>query len=319
MAAVPSRLIAAALLLLWGADSLRSTDLSASARVDNPRELRRTRRSLGEGGQVRPDSSPRRIISLIPATTEMLFEMGVSDRIAGVGTFDRFPPEVSRFPRVGGLLDPNVERILSLKPDLVIVYDTQTDLIAQLTRTSIPLFRYRHQGLPDIVQTMRALGTRIGAATEADAAASRIEARLADVRRRVDKRPRPRTLLVFGREPGSLRRIEASGGYGFLHDLLELAGGTDVLADLRRQSVEMSTEMVLARAPDVIIELQYGDSPRRQQIDDETRVWDALPSVPAVRRKQVHLLVGDEFVVPGPRIVQAAERFARVLHPDAFK
>ena len=77
--------------------------------------------------------------------------MGVSDRIAGVGTFDRFPPEVSRFPRVGGLLDPNVERILSLKPDLVIVYDTQTDLIAQLTRASVPLFRYRHQGLPDRV------------------------------------------------------------------------------------------------------------------------------------------------------------------------
>jgi iron complex transport system substrate-binding protein len=264
-------------------------------------------------------AAPRRIISLIPATTEMLFDMGLSDRIAGVGTFDRFPPEVSRFPRVGGLLDPNVERILSLKPDLVIVYDTQTDLIAQLTRASIPMFRYRHQGLPDIVQTLRALGARMGAAREAEAAAGRIEARLADVRRRVEGRPRPRTLLVFGREPGSLRRIEASGGYGFLHDLLELAGGNDVLADLRRQSVEMSTEMVLARAPDVIIELQYGDSPRRQQIDEETRVWDALPSVPAVRRKQVHLLVGDEFVVPGPRIVQAAERFGRVLHPSAFK
>jgi iron complex transport system substrate-binding protein len=302
MAAVPSRLIAAALLLLCSAglqarpDALRSADL-----------------------QVRPDASPRRIISLIPATTEMLFDMGVSDRIAGVGSFDRFPPEVNRFPRVGGLLDPNVERILSLKPDLVIVYDTQTDLIAQLTRASVPLFRYRHQGLPDIVQTLRALGSRIGAAKEADAAASGIEARLDDVRHRVDKQPRPRTLLVFGREPGSLRRIEASGGYGFLHDLLELAGGTDVLSDLKRQSVEMSTEMVLARAPDVIIELQYGESPRRQQIDEETRVWEALPSVPAVRRKQVHLLVGDEFVVPGPRIVQAAERFARVLHPDAFK
>ena len=269
--------------------------------------------------RLQAQPAPRRIISLIPATTEMLFEIGVSDRIVGVGTFDRFPPEVSRFPRVGGLLDPNVERILSLKPDLVIVYDTQTNLISQLTRSGVPMFRYRHQGLPDIVQTMRALGTRIGATKEAEAAAGRIEARLADVRRRVDGRPRPRTLLVFGREPGSLRRIEASGGYGFLHDLLELAGGTDVLADFQRQSVEMSTEMVLARAPDVIIELQYGDSPLRQQIDAEKRVWDALPSVPAVRRKQVHLLVGDEFVVPGPRIVQAAERFARVLHPDVFK
>jgi iron complex transport system substrate-binding protein len=166
---------------------------------------------------------------------------------------------------------------------------------------------------------MRALGTRIGAVKEAAAAAGSIEARLADIRRRVEGRSRARTLLVFGREPGSLRRIEASGGYGFLHDLLELAGGVDVLADFQRQAVEMSTEMVIARAPEVIIELQYGDSPRRQQIDAETRVWDALPSVPAVRRKQVHLLVGDEFVVPGPRIVQAAERFARVLHPDVFK
>jgi iron complex transport system substrate-binding protein len=249
----------------------------------------------------------------------MLFDIGASDRIVGVSTFDRFPPEVSRFPRVGGLLDPNVERILALKPDLVMVYETQTDLISQLTRAGVPMFRYRHQGLPDIVQTVRSLGTRIGAVKEAEAAAGRIEGRLADVRRRVEGRPRPRTLLVFGREPGSLRRIEASGGYGFLHDLLELAGGNDVLSDFQRQSVEMSTEMVLARAPEVIIELQYGDSPRRQEIDAETRVWDALPSVPAVRRKQVHLLVGDEFVVPGPRIVQAAERFARVLHPDVFK
>jgi iron complex transport system substrate-binding protein len=268
---------------------------------------------------TRTQAVPRRIVSLIPATTEMLFEIGVSDRIAGVGTFDRFPPEVSRFPRVGGLLDPNVERILSLKPDLVIVYETQTDLISQLTRAGVPLFRYRHQGLPDILQTMRALGTRIGAVKEAEAAASTVEARLTDIRRRVEGRPRPRTLLIHGRDPGSLQRINASGGYGFLHDLLELAGGNDVLSDFKRQSVEMSAEMVLARAPEVIIELQYGDSPRRKQIDAETRVWDALPSVPAVRRKQVHVLVGDEFVVPGPRIAQAAERFARTLHPDVFR
>jgi iron complex transport system substrate-binding protein len=303
MAAVSPRLIVAALLLACSAGFRAGLDSAGG----------------GAGLQARSDSAPRRIVSLIPATTEMLFDMGVSDRIAGVGTFDRFPPEVSRFPRVGGLLDPNVERILSLKPDLVIVYETQTDLIAQLTRAGVPMFRYRHQGLPDIVQTMRSLGTRIGAAKEAEGAAGRIEARLADVRRRVEGRRRPRTLLIIGREPGSLRRIQASGGYGFLHDLLQLAGGDDILSDFQRQSVEMSTEMVLARAPEVIIELQYGDSPQRQQIDAEARVWDALRSVPAVRRKQVHVLVGDEFVVPGPRIVQAAERFARALHPDVFK
>jgi iron complex transport system substrate-binding protein len=264
-------------------------------------------------------SAPRRIISLIPATTEMLFDIGVSDRIIGVGTFDRFPPEVSKYPRVGGLLDPNVERILSLKPDLVVVYDTQTNLIGQLNRVGVPIFRYRHQGLPDIVQTIKALADRVGVTEAGNTAAARIEQRLADVRRRLEGRPRPRTLLIFGREPGSLRRIDASGGYGFLHDLLELAGGTDVLSDFQRQSVQMSTEMILARAPEVIIELQYGDSPKRQQIEAEMRVWDPLSSVPAVRNKRVHLLVGDEFVVPGPRIVLAAERFARALHPEAFK
>ena len=248
----------------------------------------------------------------------MLFAMGAADRLAGVGTYDRFPPEVEHLPRVGGLLDPSVERILSLKPDLVIVYDTQAELKSQLARAGIPIFRYAHRGLPDITVTMRALGARVGAASAADAAASRIEQQLAAIKARAARGERPKTLLVFGREPGSLRRIEASGGYGFLHDVLEIAGGIDVLADLKRQSVQLSTESILARAPEVIIELRYGSSLKTDRLDVERLAWKALPSVPAVKNNRVYLLVGDEFVVPGPRIVLAAERFAKVLHPDAM-
>jgi iron complex transport system substrate-binding protein len=162
---------------------------------------------------------------------------------------------------------------------------------------------------------MRALGERIGAKAAADAAAARIEQQLAAVKGRVAGRPRPKTLLVFGREQGSLRHVNASGGYGFLHDILELAGGADVLGDLHQQSVDMSTEMILTRAPEVILELHYGESLARDRMDAERRVWNTLASVPAVKNNRVHLLVGDEFVVPGPRIVIAAERFARTLHP----
>ena len=261
---------------------------------------------------------PRRIVSLVPATTEMLFVMGAGDRIAGVSTYDRFPPDVARIPKVGGLLDPDVERLLSLKPDLVIVYDTQTDLKRQLERAAIPIFGYRHRDLRDITETMRALGARIGAAAAADAAARGIEQQLAATGRRVAGRPRPKTLLVFGREQGTLRQINASGGYGFLHDVLELAGGANVLADLQRQAVDMSSEMVLTRAPEVILELHYGDSLRPERLGPERLVWNALASVPAVRTNRVYLLGGDEFVVPGPRIVIAAERFARTLHPQAW-
>jgi iron complex transport system substrate-binding protein len=262
---------------------------------------------------------PRRIVSLVPATTEMLFAMGRGDRVAGVSDYDRFPPEVQRIHRVGGLLDPNLERILAVRPDLVIIYDTQTDLKRQLDRAGIPVFGYVHRGLPDITETMRALGRRVGAAAVADAAAQRIEQQLAATRARVAGRPRPKTLLVFGRDPGALRHIDASAGYGFLHDLLELAGGADVLADLQRQSVEMSTEMVLARAPDVIIELHYGTSLPAARVDAERRVWNTLASVPAVKNNRVYLLTGDEFVVPGPRIVIAADRFAHTLHPEVFR
>jgi len=264
-------------------------------------------------------SGPRRIVSLVPATTEMLFGMGAGDRVAGVSDYDRFPPEVEKIAKVGGLLDPNLERILALRPDLVIVYDTQADLKRQLDRAGIPVYNYVHRGLPDITETIRSIGRRIGASAAADAQAAQIERRLAETRARVLGRTKPKTLLVFGRDPGALRHIDASGGYGFLHDLLELAGGTDALADLNRQSVEMSTEMVLARAPEVILELHYGTSLPGNRTEAERRVWNALPSVPAVKNGRVYLLTGDEFVVPGPRIAIAADRFARTLHPDAFR
>jgi iron complex transport system substrate-binding protein len=274
--------------------------------------------AASRAGQAGGDPIPQRIISIVPATTEMLFAMGAGTRIAGVSDYDRFPPEVSSLPKVGGLLDPNVERLIALRPDLVIVYDTQTDLKQQLDRAHIPMFRYVHRGLSDITETMRALGERVGAKAAADRAAARIEAQLAAVRTRVAGRPRPTTLLIFGRDAGAMRHIDASGGFGFLHDVLELAGARDVFGDLKQQSVDVSTEMILRRAPEVILELHYGESLKTERINDERKVWKALASVPAVKNNRVYLLSGNEFVVPGPRIGLAAERFAQTLHPEVY-
>src|SRR5262249_57079409 len=131
----------------------------------------------------------------------------------------------------------------------VIVYETQADLRAQLDRAHIPYFLYRHRGLPDIAQTIRALGARVSMADRAEALATSLEQQIAAIRNRVASAPRPRTLLVFGRERGTLRGIDASGGVGFLHDMLEAAGGADALADLKQQAVTVETEMVLRRTP----------------------------------------------------------------------
>jgi iron complex transport system substrate-binding protein len=259
---------------------------------------------------------PQRIVSIIPATTEMLFAIGAGPRVIGVGNFDRYPPEALTRTKVGGLIDPDVERIISLKPDLVVVYRTQTDLRTQMDRARIPMFLYEHADLPDITSTIRSLGARVGNAQESSELASRIEAAIEDVRQRVARGPRPRTLLVFGRDAQTLRGIYASGAVGFLNDMLEAAGGTNAFGDVKRQSIQTTAELAIARAPEVIIEIGADTASSKGR---DLRAWDALGSVPAVKNKRLYLLTGDEMMNPGPRIAQAVRRMAEVLHPEAFK
>jgi iron complex transport system substrate-binding protein len=268
---------------------------------------------------ARASARPTRIISLVPAVTEMIFAMGDGARVVAVSDYDRFPAAVSRLPKVGGLLDPNVERILALRPDLIVLYATQKELVQRLERGGIPYFSYEHRGLPDIMTTVRAIGARIGSTSRADAVASEMDRALAGIRATTARLPHPATLLVFSRDPSSLRNVYASGGYGFLHDMLEIAGGTNVFGEIKRQSVQASTEMLITRRPEVIIELRYGDSLKQADIPKELQAWNVLGSVPAVRNHRVSALVGDEFVVPGPRVVEATRRLDGALHPEAFR
>jgi len=273
-----------------------------------------SRREPPGGRTVESGHVPQRIISLVPSATEMLFAMGAGPRVVAVSSYDHYPLEVERLPRVGALVDPDVERILSLRPDLVIAYSSQTDFLAQLERARIPVYFYRHGSLADITRGMRDLGSRLGLTAEAGAAAARIDRGLTDIRTRLAGRRRPRTMLVIGREPQSLRAINVSGGYGFLHDLLDLAGGENIFADVTRESMMVATETILARAPEVIIELHYSDRASPDAAAREREAWNLLPGVPAVKNGRIYLLYGGELVVPGPRVVLTAQTFARVLH-----
>jgi iron complex transport system substrate-binding protein len=271
-------------------------------------------------GATPPTPQVTRIISLVPAATEMLFAVGAGPRVVGVSSYDSYPPEVKTRPSVGALIDPNVERILSLKPDLVVIYATQIDLKQQLSRAGIAVFEYRHAGLADVTQTIRAIGERTGDTPQADDVASRIERDLDGIRAKVRGLRKPRTLIVFGREPRSLRGLYASGGIGFLSDMLETAGGTNVFADIRLQAVQASSEQVLAARPDVILEtrssspaLLAGDRPA------ELDAWKTLASVPAVRSGRIFFLFDDRIVVPGPRVAEGTFLMARALHPEAFR
>ncbi|MEW5982725.1 MAG: helical backbone metal receptor [Acidobacteriota bacterium] len=260
---------------------------------------------------------PQRIISIVPSVTEMLFAMGAGSRVVAVSSYDHFPPEVERLARIGALLDPDVERILALRPDLVVTYGSQADLTTQLQRAGIATYAYRHGTLADIGATMRELGARIGLDSAGSLAADRLDRQLEAVRERVRGLRRPRAMLVIGREPGSLRAVQVSGGYGFLHDLIECAGGANVFADVKRESLDVTTETILARAPEVIIELHYSNRPAEAVVAAEGEPWHSLSAVPAIRDGRVVLLYGGELVVPGPRVARTASLFANALHPEA--
>jgi iron complex transport system substrate-binding protein len=318
MVARPRRLIAsAAVAVILCSGALGPPAPAASAQRDTG-----ARGGAGVAGDVARDgnrtAAPGRIVSLVPALTEMLFAIGAGPQVVAVSSFDEFPAEVKKLPRVGALLDPDTERILALRPEMVVIYASQTDLQEQFARAGVRAFAYRHGGIPVILDTIRELGTVTGHQDAAARVLRDIEVRLDQVRARVKGRTRPKVLLVFERQPKTLREIYASGGQGFLHEMLEIAGGQNVFADVARESVQPSVETILARAPDVILEVRAEGLIADREVTGERDVWSSLSSVPAVRNRRIHFLSGDYLVVPGPRFAAATETLARTLHPAAF-
>ena len=309
MAAYPKRLrLLTALVAVVGGVWATGPTVVAHAQAETGRQA-----SVRDGGQV------TRIISLVPALTEVLFAIGAGPQVVAVSSYDDFPPEVKALPRVGALLDPDVERILALRPNLVLTYGSQNALEMQLTRAGIRTFTYRHGGVAGVLETVRDLGAATGHAADGERKAREIEAQLDAVRTTVRPFSRPRTLLVFSRQPQSLQQMYVSGGGGFLDDILQIAGGANVFADVPRESVQPSHETLLARAPEVIIELHSAGMMASTGVLRERSLWATLASIPAVRSDRIHFLEGSYLVVPGPRVGLAAEALARALHPEAFR
>lgn len=270
--------------------------------------------------ELRPaQQSAKRIVSLVPAVTEMLFAIGAGPQVIAVSSFDTFPPDVRKLPQVGALIDPDTERILSLRPDLVVTYGSQQDARARFERAGIRTFSYRHGGLPAMLDTLRQVGVVTGKASAATEEARRIQGRLNQLSDRVRGHPRPLTLLVFERSPQTLRGLYVSGGTGFLNEMLEYAGGSNVFADVKRESVQPSQEALLRRAPQVILEIRASQMLTGADARRDHDVWNALLSLPAVRQRRVYFLTGSTLVVPGPRVAEGVEMMARALHPDAFR
>ncbi|HEY0190728.1 MAG TPA: helical backbone metal receptor [Kofleriaceae bacterium] len=245
-----------------------------------------------------------RLISLTPSATEVVAALGAAALLVGVDDYSTYPAEVTRLPKVGSFLAPNLETIVGLKPTLVIVDDIHGQTAAALGDAGIATVACAMHDLPDVKLALRTVGARIGKAAEADQLAAGIDAALD---RAAAHRPahRPRVLAVIDRESGGLGNLISVGPGSWIDELLAVVGGDNVLAAAPVRYPKISAEEVLRARPDVILDLSY---PARQSLD----AWSAV-RVPAVAGHRVHTLQEPYLLAPSPRVAAALDALARAI------
>ncbi|MDX2153766.1 MAG: cobalamin-binding protein [Bryobacteraceae bacterium] len=275
--------------------------------------------ALACAGALLAAPPPARIVSTAPSVTEMLFALGLGDRVVGVSTFCNHPPSAQKLPKVGTFLRPDLETILALKPNLVILHNNPVPLAERLEKLGVRALELEHDSVAGIFESLHEIGAATGRSAEAAALASSLDRRLKTLRARTAKLPKRKIMFVVGRNPGTLDGILAVGKASYLNEVIEIAGGQNIFRDSIAPYPNVSLEEILARNPDVIVDM--GDMAQTVGVTEEHKrivvsLWARQKQLAAVRHKAVHAVAADIFVVPGPRVIEAAEAFARMLHPE---
>lgn len=254
------------------------------------------------GRQVSVPQKAARIVSLAPSVTETLFAVGAGDSVVGVTTFCDYPQEAAAVEKVGDTQRPSIERIISLKPDLVIA-STSSQLetfVNRLSSLGVPVFVSNPRDLEGVVRSVETIGEVTGRVDAGKALAAALRSRIDSVKRRIDGLTRPRVLLILGGEP-----LITVGGTTFANDLIEAAGGRSISADQRGEYPQFSLETAIAKQPEVIL-LQNGNE----------GLPDRLKQTPAARTGRVYRLDDALILRPGPRLVDGLELMSERFHPE---
>jgi iron complex transport system substrate-binding protein len=261
---------------------------------------------------------PQRIVSTAPSITELLYALGLGDRVVGVDRFSRYPPEALRKPKIGDYANPNLETIASLRPDLVIIPVNPVKLAERLAVLRLKVLEIDQESVTKLYESFRVIGQATGVTARAVNLESTVRGQLEAVRARAAPLKKTRMMFVVGRTPNRLDGLIVVGQASYLNEIIALAGGENVFRDAVASYPGVSLEEVLARNPDVIVDM--GDMADTVGVTEEhkrevTSLWERLSSVAAVKQHRVYAVASDVYVVPGPRVVDAAKEFFQMLHP----
>jgi len=260
---------------------------------------------------------PQRIISLSPSTTEVLYGVGAFERVVAVSDYDKFPPEVSRLPKIGGWSNTNLEQVAALKPDLIIMTSSQAPLIKdKLDALGVRTVTVPSYTVEDALAGIEQIGAATGREEAARRLVSEVRAKLDDARARTRDLPRLRVLCIVDRVPGTLRGLYTATRGSYLAELIEIAGGESIAPPASNGFGQISKEAVVTLDPDIIFDmLQSGEG---KLAENAQEVWRELRSVRAVREGRVYSLNDESMLHPSQFVGDTARKFAELIHPSAF-
>jgi len=261
------------------------------------------------GRRVNIPDDPQRLISLAPSITETLYALGLGDRIVGDTTYCDYPPEARLKPHIGALLNPSMEAIVALKPDLVlgIAEANRRETADQLERLSIPLYGLTAHSVEETLHSIEDLGQVLGRGDQGKALVESLRRRVDEVRVRMTGQPKPKVLFVVWYRP-----LITAGSHTFIADAIRLAGGITIADDLPEEWPKLSLESALHRDPDIIL---FSKSESFSPALDEFRELPGWRDFRAVKNHRLYF-ISDTINRPSPRLIDALEEVARTLHPD---
>lgn len=267
------------------------------------------------GRVVRLDAVPQRIVSLAPSNTEILFALGLADRVVAVTDYCDYPPEAKEKPSIGGFITPNLEELIALSPDLIVAASIhEAKIIPQLEGRGLAVFVLAPKTVDDVLEAITLVGEITGNEAEATGLVAGMQGRIKAVTDKTDSLPegqRPRVFYLVWHDP-----LMTAGSGTFQDDLIGKAGGTNIARDLTGW-VDISLETVLAADPEVMI-AGIGHGKVKDPIFQFLKTEPRLDDTDARRNDRVYGVDGDLVSRPGPRIVDGLEKLAQFIHPELF-
>ncbi len=268
------------------------------------------------GRTVTFDRPPRRIISLSPGHTETLYALGLGDDVVMTDTYSDYPPENKPKAKLNTYPKPNVEEIVSLKPDLVVVLVEGNDFIQQMDARHIPVLKVFPRTFDGTLKDIDMLGKVTGTETRAVQVTDSMRARADAVVARTKDAPRPRILYELDASDPTKPFVAGTGG--FYGDLVPMAGGTNIFADVKQSAAQVSAEQIIARDPQIIL-LADADSPYNAQTPAMVKARPGWSQISAVRNGKIYPVNSELLTRPGPRLAEGLEDLAKTIHPELFK